>query len=67
MIILKKIGSVDFIISSSKEDHTVSNRYAIVKELPLGYKGEVSIGDTLLVHHNVFKYYNDMKGRREKR
>ena len=59
----KKIGNVDFIISSSKEDHTVSNRYAIVKELPIGYKGEVSIGDTLLVHHNVFKYYNDMKGR----
>jgi hypothetical protein len=59
----KKIGDVDFIISSSKEDHTVSNRYAIVKELPIGYTGEVSKGDTLLVHHNVFKYYNDFKGR----
>jgi hypothetical protein len=22
-------------------------------------------GDTLLVHHNVFKFYNDMKGRQQ--
>ena len=31
--------------------------------LPLGYDGPIALGDTLLVHHNVFKYYNDMKGR----
>ena len=59
----KKIGNIDFIISSSKEDHTVSNRYAIVQETPINYEGEIKVGDTLLVHHNVFKYYNDMKGR----
>ena len=59
----KRIGNIDFIVSSSKEDHTVSNRYAIVQEVPINYKGDVKIGDTLLVHHNVFKYYNDMKGR----
>ena len=22
-------------------------------------------GDTLLVHHNVFKFYNDMRGRQQ--
>ncbi len=59
----KKIGNIDFITSTSKEDHTASNRYAIVIETPINYNGPVQIGDTLLVHHNVFKYYNDMKGR----
>jgi len=59
----KKIGDVDFIISNSKEDHTVSNRYAIVQQTPIDYKGNIKPGDTLLVHHNVFKYYNDMKGK----
>ena len=29
---------------------------------PIGYKGEIKIGDILLVHHNVFKFYYDMKG-----
>ena len=59
----KKIGDVDFIVSNSKEDHTVSNRYAIVQQTPINYKGNIKPGDTLLVHHNVFKYYNDMKGK----
>ena len=59
----KKIGNVDFITSTSKEDHTASNRYAEVVSVPINYKGEISSGDILLVHHNVFKYYNDMSGR----
>ena len=59
----KKIGNIDFITSTSKEDHVASNRYAIVVETPINYKGPINIGDTLLVHHNVFKYYNDMKGK----
>ena len=58
----KKIDNIDFITSTSKEDHVASNRYAIVIETPINYTGPIKIGDTLLVHHNVFKYYNDMKG-----
>ena len=61
----KKIGGIDLIISSSEEDASASNREAIVKELPIGYSGPIKIGDTLLVHHNVFKFYNDIKGRRK--
>ena len=59
----KKIGGIDLIISSSEEDASASNREAIVKELPIGYSGPIKIGDTLLVHHNVFKFYYDMRGR----
>lgn len=61
----KDIGGVDLIISTSEEDHKFSNRYAEVLETPLDYNGEIKRGDTLLVHHNVFKFYNDMKGRRQ--
>lgn len=61
----KSIGGIDFIISTSEEDHRYSNRMAEVISLPLGYEGPVKIGDTLLVHHNVFKYYNDIKGRQK--
>jgi len=59
----KSIGDVDFITSSSEENHAASNRKAKVVETPLKYKGPIRKGDTLLVHHNVFKFYNDMKGR----
>ena len=59
---IKNVGGVEFITSVSKEDHISSNRFAIVVETPVGYKGPIQPGDQLLVHHNVFKYYNDMKG-----
>jgi hypothetical protein len=59
----KDISGMDFITSSSQENHMASNREAIVISTPLNYKGPVTKGDTLLVHHNVFKFYYDMKGR----
>jgi len=62
---IKKIEGMDFITSVSEEDHTASNRFAQVKELPINYTGPVEKGDTLVVHHNVFKFYNDMKGRQK--
>ena len=60
---IKSIGDVEFITSTSTEDHEASNRFGIVVALPLGYTGKIKVGDTLLVHHNVFKFYYDMRGR----
>lgn len=62
---IKDIGGIDFITSVSEEDHESSNRYAEVIETPVNYSGEISTGDILLVHHNVFKFYYDMKGRQK--
>jgi len=62
---IKNIGGVDLITSVSQEDHTVSNRFAEVVSTPINYDGDIEVGDTLLVHHNVFKYYYDMKGRQK--
>jgi hypothetical protein len=61
----KEIGGIDFITSTSEENHQASNREGIVVSTPLGYAGEIEPGDTLLVHHNVFKFYNDMRGRQQ--
>ncbi len=61
----KNIAGIEFIVSTSEEDYKFSNRFAEVIELPLGYTGPIQIGDTLLVHHNAFKFYNDMRGRQK--
>lgn len=61
----KNIDGVDFITSTSIENHKSSNREAVVFSTPIGYKGKIKKGDLLLVHHNVFKFYNDMKGRQK--
>lgn len=61
----KDIAGIEFIVNTSEEEHKFSNREAVVVETPLWYTGPIEPGDTLLVHHNVFKFYNDMKGRRK--
>lgn len=61
----KEIGGIELIVNTSEEDHKFSNRYAEVVEVPRGYDGPIKKGDTLLVHHNVFKFYNDIKGKRK--
>jgi len=60
---IKVYGDVEFISNSSIESFEHSNRFAEVVATPVGYEGEISKGDMLLVHHNVFKFYYDMKGR----
>ena len=61
----KEIGGVNFITNTSEENHKASTRYGVVVAVPLNYTGEIKKGDILLVHHNVFKFYNDMYGRRK--
>ena len=43
------IGGIEFITSTSEENHKASNRFAEVVALPINYKGEVQVGDTLVV------------------
>ena len=53
------------VVSVSQEDHRFSQRIAKVVELPINYDGPIKAGDLLLVHHNVFKFYYDMRGRQK--
>jgi hypothetical protein len=62
---IRKYGDVDFVISSSQEDHTVSNRIGVVVSVPTYYNGPIKSGDHVVVHHNVFKFYYDMKGNQK--
>lgn len=59
----KEVDGVELIVSSDQEDAKMSNREAVVVSTPINYDGPVAAGDHLIVHHNVFKFYNDMRGR----
>ena len=62
---IRTYGNSEFIISASQEDYTVSNRFGEVVSIPIYYNGPVKPGDVVIVHHNVFKYYYDMRGRQK--
>jgi hypothetical protein len=54
------------LVSSSVEDASFTNRVGVVKYLPINYKGSIAIGDFVVVGHNMFRTYYDMKGRKTK-
>jgi hypothetical protein len=62
---IRTYGDSEFIISASQEDHTVSNRFGEVVSVPIYYNGPITPGDIVVVHHNVFKFYYDMRGRQK--
>lgn len=51
------------IVSASKEDHTTTARFATVISTPIGYNGPIQEGDSVMVHHNTFRKYFNMKGK----
>ena len=61
-----KLAGQKMIVNSDISSHMHVNRFAEVLQTPSHYKGEIKKGDTLIVHHNVFRIYYDMKGRPRK-
>ena len=58
-----KIKDKNLIINSSISDHNFINRTAEIISVPLGFKTKIQKGDTVIVHHNLFRRYYNMKGK----
>ncbi len=56
------VGNKKLIINSSVEEFTFISREAKVIAIPSEYKTEIKIGDTIIIHHNVFRRWYDQKG-----
>ena len=59
----KKVGDKDLIINTEIYNHQFVNREAIVKSVPTAFETQIKPGDTVIVHHNVFRRWNDIKGK----
>lgn len=59
---VKKIGDSELLLSTDLQDHKYVNRVGIVIGVPeLGCAG-VKPGDEVIVHHNVFRRFYDVRG-----
>ena len=58
----KDVDGVDLILNTQIFTHQSVNRLAIVKSLPITGDTNISIGDQVIVHHNVFRRYHDVRG-----
>ena len=59
----KKIGDKELILNSEIFNHQFINRTAKVLSVPIIGQTDVKVGDEVIVHHNVFRRWHDMKGR----
>tara|TARA_R110002050_G_scaffold176064_2_gene308858 strand:- start:194 stop:790 length:597 start_codon:yes stop_codon:yes gene_type:complete len=60
---IKKIGDKELILNTEIFTHQNVSRNAIVLETPTVGCSEVKQGDEVIVHHNVFRRWRDIKNR----
>ena len=58
----KTIGDKELILNTEIFSHQYVSREAIVKYIPLVTKTEIQPGDEVIVHHNVFRRWHNMRG-----
>ena len=59
----KKIGDKELVLNTEIYNHQFVNRNAIVIDTPLLFESPLKIDDEIIVHHNIFRRWNDVKGR----
>ena len=58
----KKVGDSELIINTEIFNHQYVNREAIVVSTPMVGETDIKAGDTVIVHHNVFRRWHNVKG-----
>ena len=58
----KKVGDSELILNTDIYRHEFINREAIVISTPMIGDTDIKTGDTVLIHHNIFRRWNDVKG-----
>jgi len=59
----KKIGDKELILNTEIFNHQNVSRNAIVLEAPIMSCSEVEKGDEVIIHHNIFRRWRDVKNR----
>ena len=58
----KKVGDSELIVNTSIEEFVYINRMAKVISTPTAICTNIKEGDTVVVHHNIFRRWYDVRG-----
>ena len=58
----KNIGGKELVINTEIYNHQYVSREAVVKATPTVGNTDIKVGDTVIVHHNVFRRWHNVKG-----
>jgi hypothetical protein len=59
------IDGKELIVNTKIESFKSVNNMAEVVSVPLAYKTDIKVGDTVVIHHNVFRRFYDIKGKQK--
>ena len=59
----KKVGDKELILNTEIFNHQFINRLALVLETPILFDTPINNRDQVILHHNVFRRWYDVKGR----
>ena len=59
------IDGKELIVNTKIESFKSVSNMAEVIAVPYAYKTDIKVGDTVIIHHNVFRRFYDMKGKQK--
>jgi len=58
----KKVNDKELILNTEIYNHQYVNRLAKIIATPLLFSSPINVGDEVIIHHNVFRRWHDIKG-----
>ena len=58
----KKGGDKELVLNTEILNHQYVSRQAVIKHLPLAIETELKVGDEVIIHHNVFRRWHNIRG-----
>ncbi len=57
------IDGKELITNASIEDYKSISKKAVVVSTPLSFKSDIKKGDVVIIHHNIFRRFYDIRGK----
>ena len=60
-----QIGDIELVLNTKVESYKFVNNFAEVVATPLAYKTPIKKGDIIVIHHNVFRRWYNIRGEQK--
>jgi hypothetical protein len=60
-----KVADKELIVNTKIESFKSVNNVAEVVAIPLAYSTDIKVGDIVIIHHNVFRVFYDIRGNKK--
>jgi hypothetical protein len=58
-----KVADKELVLNTKIEAFKAVNNIAEVIAVPLAFKTNIKVGDKIIIHHNVFRIFYDIRGK----